>query len=276
MAENIGIYQLRNTKNEKLYIGSSCNLKKRKSSHFLLLRKNKHHSKKLQNAYNKYGADSFIFEVLEICSKENILLIEQQYLDKYDVYKKGYNMSNIANRPSHTNSRESIKKGIETRRKNGNFKFTEEHKENISIALKNSESFQKKIREIANNRKKEVYQYNSQGELIDVFSCAEEASLKTGIYKRLIVKNLNKIQVHTHNFLFSYFSDFKTASFKKERPTPKVKYINMYDLNGNFIKQYNSAKEYGLEYNYNSDQISRYIKKQSTFKGHLISYGEQH
>lgn len=275
MAENIGVYQLRNTKNEKLYIGSSCNLKKRKNSHFLLLGKNKHHSKKLQNAYNKYGPDSFIFEILEECEKENLLLIEQQYLDTHNVYKKGYNMSNIASRPSHTNSKESVKKGIETRRKNGNFEFTEAHKQKISEALRNSEVFKRRQAEGQVGRRKTIYQYTIEGELINVFRGVLEAAEKTGIYKGSISKVVSRHRFHTHNFIFSHDSNFKGEE-KPEKKKPLVRYINMYDLEGVFIKQFDSWKEYGLEYSYNADQISRYITRESTFKGYKLSYGEQH
>lgn len=91
-----GIYKITNLKNNKYYIGSSYNVKTRIRKHFELLKRNKHHSIHFQNAYNKYGRKSFYYEVLEICDVNNILIIEQTYLDNISNWKKVYNISRIA------------------------------------------------------------------------------------------------------------------------------------------------------------------------------------
>lgn len=60
------IYKIENLINGKIYIGSTHKvLNKRKSEHFSLLRKNKHYNKKLQNAWNKYGEESFSIVSIE-------------------------------------------------------------------------------------------------------------------------------------------------------------------------------------------------------------------
>lgn len=69
-----GIYQIRNINNNKLYIGSAVNLIKRKNGHFSALFKNKHENNKLQNAYNKYGKETFIFEILEYCEVIDLII----------------------------------------------------------------------------------------------------------------------------------------------------------------------------------------------------------
>ena len=56
------IYAILNIINGKSYIGSAINFDRRKKTHLRLLNKNSHHSIKLQNAYNKYGVDSFLFK----------------------------------------------------------------------------------------------------------------------------------------------------------------------------------------------------------------------
>jgi group I intron endonuclease len=91
------IYMIKNISTDKVYIGSSIHgLTKRKRCHITNLKKNKHHSIKLQRAWNKYGEDSFIFEIVETCSNENILLQEQYYIDKYNSYSSGYNATPVA------------------------------------------------------------------------------------------------------------------------------------------------------------------------------------
>lgn len=87
-----GVYQIRNLINNKIYVGSTKNLYCRKRSHFYSLNKNNHRNKYLQNAYNKYGKDNFIFEVIEFCDIDNQLLLEQYWIDRLDVCVNGYNI----------------------------------------------------------------------------------------------------------------------------------------------------------------------------------------
>lgn len=77
----IGVYSITNKVNNKRYIGSSTNLGRRKTSHFTCLRKGKGHNQHLQYSYNKFGESSFIFAVIEYCTKEELLVREQFYVD---------------------------------------------------------------------------------------------------------------------------------------------------------------------------------------------------
>lgn len=78
----IGVYTIRNKKNSQCYIGSSSDhIPKRWKLHELMLRENRHHSIVLQRAWNKYGKDNFIFEILEHCSPDECIKKEQYYLD---------------------------------------------------------------------------------------------------------------------------------------------------------------------------------------------------
>lgn len=89
-----GVYQITNKDNGHKYIGSSINIWKRWGSHLAELRKNTHSGVHLQNAWNKYGEDSFEFSVLIFCDAENILLYEQSCLDnlkpEYNIRKSVY------------------------------------------------------------------------------------------------------------------------------------------------------------------------------------------
>ena len=76
-----GIYQIINLINEKIYIGSAIKFRKRWNLHKLQLRKNIHENRHLQAAWNKYGEESFSFEILEYVEKQFLLLIEQQYIN---------------------------------------------------------------------------------------------------------------------------------------------------------------------------------------------------
>jgi group I intron endonuclease len=67
------------------------------SAHRYKLRKNKHGNPKLQNAWNSYGEDSFIYVILEeVFDYCDLISREQFWIDKWDAYKKGYNARPIA------------------------------------------------------------------------------------------------------------------------------------------------------------------------------------
>lgn len=89
------IYGIKNKINGKYYIGQSINFISRKSRHLFLLKKGDHHSKYLQNAWNKYGEDNFIFEILEEnISLENVKIKEKEWIEKngdYNMDKNGRN-----------------------------------------------------------------------------------------------------------------------------------------------------------------------------------------
>ena len=129
-----GIYQIKNIINNKIYIGSSVDIKRRWSEHRSDLKKMKHHSIHLQRAWYHYGEDVFIFTILEDVGEPDLLIErEQHYLDLYKPYKReiGYNSCpNAGSRLGFKHSEESKKKmskskigskhSEETKRKIGN------------------------------------------------------------------------------------------------------------------------------------------------------------
>lgn len=90
---NSGIYAIKNIANRKLYVGSALNLSKRWSNHKSDLNKNKHSNIHLQRAWNKYGIDNFVFEILEYCEKESLIIKEQSWMD---FCKPDYNLNPVA------------------------------------------------------------------------------------------------------------------------------------------------------------------------------------
>lgn len=85
-----GVYKITCLVNNKFYIGSAsssrgtpsrigfnCRIK----NHIRTLNNNKHRNIILQNSWNKYGYNNFKFEILEFCSSDECMSIEQKYLD---------------------------------------------------------------------------------------------------------------------------------------------------------------------------------------------------
>jgi group I intron endonuclease len=82
-----GIYMIQSfSKPERTYIGSAVNIQQRWWVHLCNLRKNKHHSSKLQHHYNKYGEKDLNFIILICCGKEDLIKNEQYFLDSHKTY----------------------------------------------------------------------------------------------------------------------------------------------------------------------------------------------
>lgn len=113
-----GIYRIFCTETNKSYIGSTWkSFKSRWKQHLSKLNTNKHHSKEMQNAWNKYGTDSFSCEILEIVEDEQILLERESFfIEKFDSYKNGYNENPDPSRSPMLNE-SSCEKSSETHKK---------------------------------------------------------------------------------------------------------------------------------------------------------------
>lgn len=130
-----GIYQIRQLSTGKLYIGSTANnFYDRMCAHNSVLKRGKHSSTHLQRAWDKYGKNDFVFEIVEELSDiSSILQIELSYINKYQTTNKnrGFNIAKEVspNRLGHHQSSETrkkisktltgIKRSIETRKKMG-------------------------------------------------------------------------------------------------------------------------------------------------------------
>ena len=78
-----GIYKITNLSTGRFYIGSSCRIKRRMNAHNRELLRGTHQNKFLQRCFDKYGSSNFKFEIIEECKKDDLLKIEQKYLDLY-------------------------------------------------------------------------------------------------------------------------------------------------------------------------------------------------
>ena len=132
MNRSSGIYKIQSMSNpEKIYVGSAVSFYVRWSIHQSELRLNKHKNSKLQNYYNKYGSDDLQYMVIQECDKEELLKLEQHYIDTLNPY---FNICKIAG------SSLGLKRSDETKKKIGDHwrgtKHSEQHKINISNGLK--------------------------------------------------------------------------------------------------------------------------------------------
>jgi hypothetical protein len=96
-----GVFQVKNTANGKVLLGSSLNLEGPLNSHKFMLQIGRHRNEALQKEWNEYGSDKFVFEILEVVKvkddpdfnlSDELTLIEQIWLEKLQPFgDRGYN-----------------------------------------------------------------------------------------------------------------------------------------------------------------------------------------
>jgi group I intron endonuclease len=219
-----GIYCIRNTVNQKVYIGKSVNIAKRMSSHKQCLRKkSKDENRHLISAWWKYGENAFEYFILEVVSKdiENYeKVMSEKELKWMEIYnstnrEKGYNLrlDSSTKMITHEETRKLFteRKG----KKNSNYgnKWTDEMKKSMSelkkegyktgkykaskenslkgVAVrnalweKNPELKKQMIKKVsANHTKYEIYQYDKLGNLIKVWQCVKSIIDDNPNYKK--------------------------------------------------------------------------------------------
>lgn len=167
-----GIYKILCLGNNKIYIGSACGFKskpikkngfyRRWNEHIRDLKLNKHKNKHLQNAWNKYGKENFKFEIIEFCDHTEALKKEEYYINFFKTtdHNIGFNM---------------LKRHL------ANYtKFSKEHKQKISNALKGK----KRPLEVVQKWSNKVQQIDENQLIVAEYYSIAEAERQTGIQRQ--------------------------------------------------------------------------------------------
>lgn len=96
----MGVYQIKNLKNGKIFIGSAKDLRGKMNSIKFQLQNGLHFNRELQKDYTENGAEGFAFEILDqLKPKEDrhydytdeLKILEEMWLEKLQPYnEKGY------------------------------------------------------------------------------------------------------------------------------------------------------------------------------------------
>ena len=99
--KSAGVFQVKNTANGKILLGSSLNLEGPLNSHKFMLAIGKHRNEELQKDWNMFGPDKFMFEILEVVKVKDdphfdvnveLTLLEQIWIEKLQPFgERGYN-----------------------------------------------------------------------------------------------------------------------------------------------------------------------------------------
>lgn len=232
-----GIYQIKNLINNKIYIGSACNLNTRRSQHFSELKKLKHPNSHLQSSFNKYQIDNFVFEVLFTCPKSELVRIEQYFINNYN---PEYNILKMAG--------SSI-----------GYKHTQESLDIIS----------KKAKESSKKFSKPVYQIElSSANVINTFTSITEASRVMGLKVSFISECVSGKYRSAGGFGWCLVENYNKQELNIRYSTNQnFKPVNQYDLNMNLLNSFESVKAAGQFMNCHPSSITEAVKKNVIRKG---------
>lgn len=99
MSAICGIYKITCTPTGRVYVGSSVNCRGRwEWEHRIQLRDGLHCNCHLQAAWHRYGESAFVFEVVEECPRELLLLQEELWIERLDAFTEGFNQCRVPSR----------------------------------------------------------------------------------------------------------------------------------------------------------------------------------
>ena len=180
------IYIIRNTINNKFYIGSAIGHYRRKGQHFYMLRNNCHFNKHLQSSWNKYKEENFVFEILEFVDNINKLQDKEEYW---------INFYNSTNPGKGYNSRNNCQTNL-------HLKWSEESKLKFSQSKKGKRPLHLDYAQIAKTNNKKIIA-TKENETI-YFSSIKEASEMMNVHQSVISKAVNKKIKSSKGYIWNF------------------------------------------------------------------------
>jgi hypothetical protein len=237
--QKCGIYKL--TCNEHSYIGSSINIYYRLKRHISDLLKNKHANKYMQNAFNKYGKDGFMFEVIEECSKAVLIKTEAYYIESMSP-----DLNFIQNPVAMIHSNETLLR--------------------ISATLKEAYASKR----IKNPISKTVHQYNINGFYLKSYESCAEAEKQLNLPKGKVSKVASGKGFSCGDYRWSYEKKIK---LKKSNFTYKGnKIVYTFDQNNILVQEWQSINDLCKSLKLGHSAMSIRIKKGNYYNGLRYSF----
>lgn len=291
-----GIYKITNLINNQIYIGQARDLSRRIYEHkYRSFKENtSDYNSAIGTAIREYGLDNFNIEIIENCSIEELDEKERYWIKYYNSYYEGYNRT-LGGRSGILQPSNPVYQYEWTG------KFIKEYihiyaaVENTGISITSIQGCLRGDQNIAGGYQWSYKKYNFiepyytdipvicydlQGNKIKDYSSISSAAKETGDTSESIKKSCKTEDKTGKNYQWRYWEQYndidKIDSHKKQREHA----INQYDLNGNFIRTFNSITEAVQILNKNiGSSIARCCKhedKYYTAGGFIWSYyGEE-
>jgi group I intron endonuclease len=228
----IGIYKIISPSG-KIYIGQSKDLHRRKGDYNRYSKKSCRQVK-LIASINKYGWSNHVFEIIEVCSVEELSIKERFWQEYYDSIEHGLNCIYVKteekaavfssdSRLKMRNAQLGKKRSAECKENMSKAKtgklLSQETKEKISKALlgktKNlsKEGHQRLIVSNQNKQNKRISCKNPNGDVV-VFNSFKDAAKTIGVSPQAIQNVVHRIKSKTGKC--QNWSDFKIVESKKK------------------------------------------------------------
>ena len=266
------IYKATNKINGKSYIGQTCNFEKRKKQHIRCYEKENCY---FHRAIQKYGVDCFLWEIIETCQgAEKAFELEKYYIEKFNTYRNGYNMTKGGDGAPYHNARAVVLLTLDGEyvKRYDSAQDTEIdgfHNSDVLLSCKNllhsckgymfmfEDEYRKNgakiYRKPEPNGMKKIIQCDINGNFINEFKSVQEASIKTNSNRTAISGVLAKRYKTANGFIFVYKEDFPIKDlsiYKKNKKGKKVAQVN--PITGDIIKVFDrisdAGKDLGVSY----------------------------
>lgn len=268
----IGIYCIKNIKNNKKYVGQSINIEYRLRKHFGKLQNQYHENKHLQRSFNKYGKNNFKAYILEECPQNKLNEREQYWIKEMDSLNNGFNMTLGGKGINGWKADDEFKKHMSrilTGSRNPNYgnRWTDEMKHNLSVKKKG------KYEDEANPNAKKVICV----ETLKIYNTIKDASKDIGCKNSVSISRCLKDKGNVASgFHFSLYSDemyqyLSQNKFKYLCECYRGKNIIADLTNQLFYKKYELKEKLYDSLNYTTRELDN-IMKQDEFKINNVQY----
>ena len=276
------IYKATNKINGKSYVGQTCDFHSRVWQHQRCYEKE---DCDFHRAIKEFGFDNFSWEIIETCeSEDRACELEKYYIEKFNTYRDGYNMTKGGKGAPYHNARavvlltldgQYIKrydsamdaeidgfhnadvllncKGKRRQTKGYMFMFEDEYESNGAKAYRKPEP----------NGMRSIIQCDMEGNFIQKFKSLQEAARITGTNRTTISGVLSNTYKSANGYIFVYEEDFPIKDlsiYKKRKKGRKIAQVDA--KSGEIIRVFDRISEAGEYLGVNYKAIHKVIDKE--------------
>ena len=276
------IYKATNKINGKSYVGQTCDFHSRVWQHQRCYEKE---DCDFHRAIKEFGFDNFSWEIIETCeSEDRACELEKYYIEKFNTYRDGYNMTKGGKGAPYHNARavvlltldgQYIKrydsamdaeidgfhnadvllncKGKSRQTKGYMFMFEDEYESNGAKAYRKPKP----------NGMRSIIQCDMEGNFIQKFKSLQEAARITGTNRTTISGVLSNTYKSANGYIFVYEEDFPIKDlsiYKKRKKGRKIAQVDA--KSGEIIRVFDRISEAGESLGVNYKAIHKVIDKE--------------
>ena len=276
------IYKATNKINGKSYVGQTCDFHSRVWQHQRCYEKE---DCDFHRAIKEFGFDNFSWEIIETCeSEDRACELEKYYIEKFNTYRDGYNMTKGGKGAPYHNARavvlltldgQYIKrydsamdaeidgfhnadvllncKGKRRQTKGYMFMFEDEYESNGAKAYRKPKP----------NGMRSIIQCDMEGNFIQKFKSLQEAASITGTNRTTISGVLSNTYKSANGYIFVYEEDFPIKDlsiYKKRKKGRKIAQVDA--KSGEIIRVFDRISEAGESLGVNYKTIHKVIDKE--------------